>query len=64
MTDFTTITQVKITDSDTEVNKHLAGEWVLLDVCNREGRPVFVLGLPYQFDIDAYCAGAVSIPEV
>ena len=35
---------------------------ILDDVCNREGRPVFVLGLPYKFDIDAYCAGAV-FPE-
>ena len=58
MTDFTSIIQVKITDSDTEVNKLLAGDWVLLDVCNREGRPVFVLGLPYQFDIDTFCARA------
>ena len=44
MTDFTAITQVKITDSDTEVNKHLAGDWVLLDVCNREeGRYSFLV---------------------
>ena len=63
MIDCTSITQVKITDSDSEVNKLLAGEWVLLDACNREGIPVFVLGLPYQFDIDAYCANAVSLSE-
>ncbi len=62
MTDLTAITQVTVTESIAEVNKHLAGEWVLLDVWHKERNPVFVLGLPYKFDIDAYCAGAV-FPE-
>ena len=50
-----------ISYSDDETNTLLNNEWFLLYVCNHMGRPLFVLGLPYTFDIDAYCQKAVSV---
>ena len=60
MLDYTAITQVKTTDSEEDANNLLSGEWVLLEVCKQEGKPVFVLGLPYSFDMDTLCSEAVS----
>lgn len=60
MLDYTAITQVKTTDSEEDANNLLSGEWVLLEVCKQGGKPVFVLGLPYSFDMDTLCSEAVS----
>lgn len=49
----------QVSISEEEVNQLLSGQWVSLDISHEEGKPVFVLGLPYQFGMDAYCAGAV-----
>ena len=49
-----------ISGSEDETNTLLNNEWFLLYVCNHMGRPLFVLRLPYTFDMDAYCKKAVS----
>ena len=64
MKDYSEITQVKTTESVQETNELLSGEWVLMDVCRRvNGGPLFVLGLPYTFDLEAFCNIGTSIAE-
>ena len=66
MRDYSSITQVRISESEAETNELLSGEWVLMDVGRLpSGRPLFVLGLPYTFgltELELYGAstGAVS----
>ena len=61
MKDYSNITQVRISDSEAETNELLAGEWVLMDVGNQQGKTVFVLGLPYTLDLEAFCNIGKSI---
>ena len=52
MRDYSGIAQVRISESEAETNELLAKEWMLMDVGMQEdGRPLFVLGLPYMFDL-------------
>lgn len=51
MKDYSSITQVRISESEAETNRLLADEWVLMDVGNQQGKILFVLGMPYTFGL-------------
>lgn len=63
MTDYSTITQVKISGSEEETNELLSNDWILMGVFNQIGRPVFVLGLPYTFDLKTFCDTVKSLSK-
>lgn len=65
MRDYSSITQVRISESEAETNRLLSDEWVLMDVANQQGKILFVLGLPYTFafrelELCVSSTGAVS----
>lgn len=66
MRDYSSITQVRISESEAETNRLLSDEWLLMDVGRLpSGRPLFVLGLPYTFrfgelELCGSSTGAVS----
>lgn len=44
MADYSSIAEVKTSRSVQKTNQFLADNWILMDVCRRKGRPLFVLG--------------------
>lgn len=50
MRDYSSITQVKISESEAETNRLLSEDWVLLDVYRGNQTPLFILGQEFHFD--------------
>ncbi len=60
MKDYSVIRKVHISTSVEITNNLLADEWVLMNVFSENGRPVFVLGLPFSLDLENLSGTAKS----